>query len=308
MIYLKLLLTAFFWGGTFIAGRTIADSVQPVCAAFLRFLIASLFLLAMSIKQEGRLPALQRSQIVPVILLGMTGVFAYNILFFTGLKHIQAGRASLIIATNPIIISLLSALFFKESLSWIKATGICMSVTGAMVVISNGNLVEFTGYSVGLGELLIFGCVASWVAYSLIGKHVMGHMSALVSVTYSSLAGAILLFPPALYNDLAGSLAGYSAVDWASLFYLGFFGTVLGFYWYYQGIARIGPMKASVFINFVPISAIVLAFLILDETITASLLVGAAFVVLGVTITNAAEMLKRLGKGMVHLFASFGQK
>ena len=305
MVYVKLLLTAFFWGGTFIAGRTIAHSVHPVCAAFLRFLIASLFLFAMTIKQEGRLPALQRSQVIPVILLGMTGVFAYNILFFTGLKYIHAGRASLIIANNPILISLLSAVFFKEQLNWIKAVGICMSVMGAMVVISNGNLAELTGYSVGRGELLIFGCVASWVAYSLIGKQVMGHMSPLVSVAYSSMAGALLLFPAALYNGLAGSMAGYSAIDWASLFYLGFFGTVIGFYWYYQGIARIGPMKASVFINFVPISAIVLAALILDETITASLLVGAAFVVFGVTITNASEMIKRLGLGMFRFFLPF---
>ena len=302
MIYLKLLLTAFFWGGTFIAGRMIADSVHPVCAAFIRFVIASVFLLGMTIRFEGRLPALRRSQIVPVVLLGLTGVFAYNILFFTGLKYIHAGRASLIIANNPIFISLLSALLFKEQLNWIKAVGICMSVMGAMVVISNGNLVELAGYSVGLGELLISGCVASWVCYSLIGKHVMGNLSPLVSVTYSSLVGAILLFIPALFSGLSGSMAGYSAKDWGSLFYLGFFGTVLGFFWYYQGIARIGPMKASVFINFVPISAILLAFLILDETITASLLVGAVLVVIGVYITNAADMLKRFGMGIMRLF------
>jgi hypothetical protein len=71
------------------------------------------------------------------------------------------------------------------------------------------------------------------------------------------------------------------------LFYLGVFGTVVGFVWYYEGIKSIGPSRASQFINLVPVSAIVLAFFLLDEPITASLAIGAALVVVGVYITNS---------------------
>jgi drug/metabolite transporter (DMT)-like permease len=293
LIYIKLLLTAFFWGGTFIAGKMIANSVHPVCASFLRFAIASFFLLILTLKTEGRIPALRKKQIAPVILLGLTGVFAYNILFLTGLKYIDAGRASLIIANNPILISVLSALLFKEQLSGIKAIGICLSVLGAMVVISNGRIADFGSYRIGLGELLIAGCVLSWVAYSLIGKSVMAGLSPLVSVTYSAVIGALLLFIPALYSGLGGAVLHYALLDWVNLFYLGFFGTVLGFSWYYQGIERIGPMKASVFINFVPISAIILSYFILKEQITISIFLGALLVILGVYLTNASEMLRR---------------
>lgn len=278
----------------------ISQSVHPVSAAFLRFSIASLCLYILIIKSEGRLPSLTKKQIIPVVLLGLTGVFAYNILFFSGLGHIDAGRASLIIATNPILISLLAALLFKEPLGWIKGTGICISVAGAMVVISSGRLVDITGYTVGLGELLIFGCVLSWVAYSLIGKVAMQSMSPLVAVAYSSFVGTLLLLIPALYNGLFFDIAGYATRDWTSLFYLGFFGTVLGFYWYYQGIEKIGPMKASVFINIVPMSAILLAFFLLGEPLTLSLLVGGAMVITGVYLTNASEMVKRLGTKIHH--------
>lgn len=246
-----------------------------------------------TLKSEGRLPPLRKAQIIPVILLGLTGVFAYNILFLTGLKYINAGRASLIIANNPILISLLSALFFKEQLNGLKALGICLSVTGAMVVISHGRIADLGSYQIGIGELLIAGCVLSWVAYSLIGKFVMSGLSPLVSVTYSAIIGALLLLGPALYSGLAASVRYYSVFDWVNLAYLGFFGTVLGFSWYYQGIERIGPMKASVFINFVPISAIILAFLLLKEQITYSIILGACLVVLGVYLTNASEVLKR---------------
>jgi len=66
----------------------------------------------------------------------------------------------------------------------------------------------------------------------------------------------------------------------------GLFGTVLGFVWYYEGIKSIGPVRAGLFINFVPVSAVFLAFLILDEPLTASLLIGAILVSSGVYLTT----------------------
>lgn len=294
MIYLKLLLTAIFWGGTFIAGRTVAGHVHPVCAAFVRFAVASVCLLMLVIKTEGRLPMLRKHQIISVLMLGLTGVFAYNILFFSGLRHIAAGRASIIIANNPILISLLSAMIFKEPLNWIKAAGICLSVTGAMVVITNGHLGNATGYSLGPGEWLIFGCVLSWVAYSLIGKAAMASLSPLICVAYSAVAGAAMLLLPALHFGVLTEITGYTVADWASLIYLGVFGTVFGFFWYYQGIERIGPMRASVFINFVPVSAIILSFFMLHEPVRLSLLAGGSMVLLGVYCTNASQVIANI--------------
>lgn len=286
MVYLKLFLTAIFWGGTFIAGRTIAGDVGPYSAAFLRFTVASIFLLAFVRRMEGRLPRLSRNQILPVLALGLTGVFAYNVFFFKGLARIEAGRASLIIACNPIFISLLSALLFKETLNAVRIGGILTSVSGAIVVITRGRLSALLDGSLGWGELFIFGCVASWVAYSLLGKTVMKRLSALTAVCYSSMIGGALLFFPACAEGLFHDAWSYSIKDWTSLFYLGFFGTVIGFVWYYQGIQRIGPMKSSLFINFVPVSAILLAYGLLDEPITWSLLVGAVLVGSGVYLTN----------------------
>jgi len=287
--YLKLLFTAFFWGGTFIAGRIVARDVGPFSAAFLRFSVASIFLLFMTWKAEGRFPVLAKRQIVPVILLGMTGVFSYNVFFFKGLRLVEAGRASLIIANNPVFITLFATLFFKEKLSLLKLAGIIMSVFGAVIVISRGNLAEILTGKLGVGELYIFCSVLSWVAYSLIGKAIMTTLSPLASVSYSAVVGAVALFVPACVEGLLRDIVGYSIADWLGIFYLGFFGTVLGFVWYYEGIKKIGPMRASQFINFVPVSAIILAFLMLGEPITLSLFIGAIFVISGVYLTNRTQ-------------------
>jgi len=264
----------------------VAKDVGPFAASFLRFAIASFFLLFVTLKIEGKLPILKKWQIIPIILLGMTGVFAYNVFFFKGLKIIEAGRASLIIANNPIFITLFASYFFKEKLNPIKVTGIIISVIGAIIVISRGNFIELLNGNVGWGEFYIFCCVLTWVAYTLIGKAIMTDLSPLVSVSYSSVVGAVALFVPAYFEGMMRDLVHYSTVDWFGIFYLGFFGTVLGFVWYYQGIKIIGPMKASQFINFVPISAVLLAFFMLGESITLSLLVGTIFVISGVYLTN----------------------
>jgi drug/metabolite transporter (DMT)-like permease len=285
-VYIKLLLTSLFWGGTFIAGKLIVGTVRPFSAAFLRFAIASCLLLLLTWRREGNLPSINRTQFIALFLLGMTGVFAYNAFFFKGLHFVSAGRASLIVANNPVFITLFAALFFKERLRWIKVAGILLSVTGALIVISRGNWGELMKGGIGWGEILIFGCVASWVSYSLVGKAVMGSLSPLVSVSYSSLIGAVALLVPALAEGMAPKLLHYSTLDWGCLSYLGVFGTVLGFVWYYEGIQALGPTKAGQFINFVPISAILLASLILGEPVTFSLLVGAAFVISGVYLTN----------------------
>jgi drug/metabolite transporter (DMT)-like permease len=287
--YVKLVLMAVFWGGTFIAGRVIARDVQPFSAAFSRFVLASALLLLLTWRAEGKLPGIKRRQIMPIFLLGMTGVFGYNVFFFKGLQTVSAGRASVIVATNPIFITLLSAFFLKERLTPIKAAGILISVSGAVVVISRGDPSQVLAGGLGWGELFIFGCVLSWVAYSLIGKVVMAELSPLTAVTYSAVAGTLVLLPPAYLEGVARNFVHYSVLSWLGLFYLALFGTVLAFQWYYQGIKKLGPSKASIFINFVPISGVLLAFITLGEPLTPSLLLGAILVSAGVYVTNSTS-------------------
>ena len=236
VIYLKLFLTAIFWGGTFVAARIVAQHVGPYSASFLRFLTASLFLLVVITLKEGRIPRLERHQVLPAILLGMTGVFAYNVFFFLGMKTIPAGRASLIVATSPVFISLLSALIFRERLNSAKMIGILTCFTGATIVISRGDPFSIFRGNVGWGEIYTLCTVASWVAYSLIGKVIMKDFSPLAAVTYSCLIGGAALLVPACLEDLPGVIGSLYPEDWIGIVYLGFFGTVLGFFWYYEGI------------------------------------------------------------------------
>jgi len=287
MLYVKLILTAMFWGGTFVAGRSVTQHMGPFSIAFLRFAVASVLLLVLTWRMDGKLPRVRGWQTMArVVLLGLTGILVYNVMFFKGLKIIEASRASLIIATCPAFITMSSAIFLKEKIGLTRAIGIVVSIIGAMVVISRGNVNEIFGGGISRGELYIFCCVLMWVAYSLIGKTVMKELSPLAAVTYSSVVGAIGLAIPALREWLKAETRMLSALDWLSIFYLAVCGTVIGFVWYYEGVRKLGPTKAGLFINFVPIFAVVFAFLLLHEPLTASLLVGTILVVSGVYLTN----------------------
>jgi drug/metabolite transporter (DMT)-like permease len=286
LLYLKLIMTAIIWGGTFVAGRVLAREVGPFSAAFLRFVVASALLYGFVLQSHGKLPPLKRNQILPAVLLGFTGIFSYNYCFFSGLQTVTASRASLIIATNPVVIALFAAVLFREKLTLYKLLGIVLSVSGAFTVISHGHPLQVVHGGVGRGEWYIFGCVCSWVAYSLIGKVAMRELSPLVTVTYACALGAAFLSFPAFYEGVAQNLSHYSISAWLSIGYLGLFGSAFGFIWYYEGIKAIGPARAGVFINIVPLSSILLAALLLHEALDASLVAGGILVMAGVYLTN----------------------
>lgn len=287
--YLMLLGMATLWGGTFIAGRLIGGSVDPYSAAFLRFTIASVCLWLLTLSRQRRVPRLNLSQTFSMLLLGLTGVFAYNVFFFRGLETVDAGQAAAVIAMNPAVIALLSMALFGERGGFVRLSGIGLSLVGALIVISNGQPQTLLVSGLGSGRLDIIMCVFSWVAYSLIGKRVLSGVSPLVSVTYASTFGALMLAWPALIHGAAHRWLSYGLKDWGSLVYLGLGGTVIGFVWYYKGIQRIGATRASVFINFVPVSAIVLSHVLLGEKIGWPLVTGAALVIMGVYLTNRPQ-------------------
>jgi drug/metabolite transporter (DMT)-like permease len=287
--YATLVLTMLLWGATFIGGRALADTVAPASAAFLRFSIATVALAFFTYLIDGKLSFPPRRQWLALLLLGLTGVFSYNVLFFTGLQHIEAGRASLIIALNPLVITLFASLFLREPLSFRQFCGVLLSLTGAVYVISNGSPSLILSGNFGIGELAILGCVGSWAAYSLIGRAVLSTLSPLASVFYSSLIGTLLLLWPAQQEGVFQEIFSISLLDWGILLFLGFFATALGFSLYYRAIKKIGATRAGVFINLVPLFSIILSWFILGESVKPLVITGGIILLTGVGLTNYRE-------------------
>jgi drug/metabolite transporter (DMT)-like permease len=288
MIYVKLIATSFIWGGVFVVSRAMVQDVNPVLLAFYRFLFASMALSTMTIMSEEGFPKLSLKQILGVLFLGLTGIFGYNILLFSGLQTVTASKASFIIALNPITIALFSSIFMKDSLSRVKIFGMIMALSGASIIIfqsSNANDLA-VAQRFSFGELLLIGCLFCWTFYTLLGKVSMNKISPLAATTYSCISGTFFLFIFSLFFGLFQGTSKISQGGWIGIIYMGVIATSIGFKWYYEGIQRIGTSQGSIFINLVPLSSVILSIIFLGEPISAPLFIGGILIVSGVTITN----------------------
>ena len=285
IIYLKLVLTMAIWGGAFTIGRVVAQTISPFSAGFGRFAIASIFLWLLIVLRQEKLPRLNLRQGLLVFCLGLSGILVYNLFFFLGLRDISASRAGLIIALNPVSITLVSRIFLKERLAAFKLLGIAISLSGAAIIITEGNVSTLVSQGIGRGELAILGCVLSWTVYSLVGKLVMQELSTLATTTYGIWIGTVLLLPFTIWEQ-HNRLSQLNLSTFFGLAYLGILATVMAFNWYYEGIKTIGAGKAAIFINLVPMFAIIFSALFLREFPRAIVLLGGSLVIIGVSLVN----------------------
>ncbi|WP_216821741.1 DMT family transporter [Uliginosibacterium sp. TH139] len=282
-------MVALFWGGTFIAGRVLAQAMPLQVAAFGRFFVAALLLVWVAFHFEGGLPRLNRTQLLITVAMGLTGIFLYNMCFFGALARIPAGRTALFVSLTPIVTALMARLTLREGLGSKRWGGIGVALIGALIVITRGDLTRVMrniGESIGLGEILMSLAVLNWAMYTLISRKAAETMSSIAATTYAALWGLTFLS--------VGAVGELSAVDWlalgwqvwVSLLYLGAIGTVVAFIWYNQGIRSIGPSRTAVFTNLVPAFGVLLSAVLLGEEVLASMLIGGVVSVAGVFLVN----------------------
>jgi len=284
--YAKLVAVPAIWGGTFIAGRILALAVPAAVGALLRYLVAVVALLVAARWLEGGLPRLTRRQLLGTVLLGLTGILAYNLFFLGALARLPASRTSLIIALNPIVTIAVASLLLGERLSARRWLGVAVALAGVWIVVSRGDVFGSVFQAVGLGELLMFGGVCSWAAYTLIGRRVLEGLTPLAATTYASLWGAAMLALAAAPDLRTLRPSDFTPPVVLSVLYLGVLGTSVAFVWYYQAVQRLGAARTVIFNNLVPVFGAGFGVLLLGEPLLPSMLVGGAIAVTGVMLVS----------------------
>lgn len=286
---LKLVLVSLLWGGQFVAARIAAAEAPPFTASFLRYAFATLTLLILHLLRERRFCRLSWRQWGWLTLLGLSGVFLYNLFFFSALSIAPAGRSSVVVAMTPAVVSVSSIFLFRERFDLLRILGLIVALFGVSWAISGGDLPGLLRGEIGRGDLYIFGAMLSWATFSLAGKIILKQLSPRLAITYACFIGTGALLVPALLEGGLGGVMQYSIQMWLSLLYLGLMGTVLAFILYYQGIKSIGPSKTTIFVNFVPIWAMTLGAVMLGEAITLALILGTVMVIGGVFLTSRSK-------------------
>jgi drug/metabolite transporter (DMT)-like permease len=282
VIYIKLILVAIMWGGTFIATRMASQVFEPFTGASFRYAFALVFMIPLMLMKDKTALNINKKQFLQLLVLGSTGIFAYSFFFFNGMKRVEASHGSLIVALNPVLVMLISSLFGKERINRIRIAGVLLSLAGTAIVIARGDIFSlFTTFT--WGDAFMLGCPISWAVYTYFAKDALKTTTPLQASTWAILLGflMILFFVP---FETYPTKVDFPV--WLALAYLGICGSVLGFVWYYEGIQTIGPVKTSAFNNLIPIFAMILSVIVLGETIHAYTLYGSAMVIGGVFLIN----------------------
>ncbi len=284
---LLMILTALVWAGLFPTGKVALRSIPPFPFAAIRLSIgATLLFLYLRRKNDAQeMPVNWTPRLVGSFLfLGFTGYLLSVGGSYQGLRLTTATNAALLNAASPIAIALLAAIFLRESMSAKMLLGIGISIVGVGVIVARGSWQVITASAYNPGDLIIVATLFAWGIYTTYGRHLMQVVSPLAATTYAYIAGATYLLIACWLTEWEGWQVAATRWDsWLAVAYQSTLGTFAHF-WYYQAVEILGPSRAGVFINLVPVMAIGIAYVFLDEALTLPHLVGGLIVLVGVGV------------------------
>jgi drug/metabolite transporter (DMT)-like permease len=213
-----------------------------------------------------------------------------------GLRYIGAAAAGVIIGASPAITAFLSSLLIGDAPFRVVWVGCAVSFAGVVLVSGVGSE-TVAGERPWLGGLLVIFGLISWALYTIGGRRTMERFSPL-AVNWTTLLISILFQIPLLWADQKWLVSGVDSVPvsgWLAVGYLIVFATALGQQAWLYGVRGIGPSRAGVFVNLIPVSALVLSALVLGERIGLRELGGILLILTGVWLVNrqSAQQARR---------------
>ncbi|MDT7042564.1 DMT family transporter [Candidatus Nitronereus thalassa] len=287
--YAALITAAVVWGGSIVAQKVALGAFSAVEVSVFRGIGALGILIPLWWWKDQASTKWAFKDIGILSALGM-GVLGNHLLILYGLQFIDAGAAGVIIGASPTITAVLSSLFLKDvpfSRVWV---GCAISFVGVAIV-SGGNASGDPGDKPLLGGILVVLALVSWALYTIGSRHVMERMTPL-TVNWTTLLISILIQIPLLWTDhkvLDVGLASVSASGWMALVYVVVFATALGQQAWLYGVSGIGPSRAGVFINLIPVSSLLLSLIILGESFDVVKIIGIILVLSGVWLVTRSS-------------------
>jgi len=274
--YLYLALAMLTVGSTVIASKLIASGLPPFSATALRFAIAFPVLLLLMWATGARLPRFSRHDRLILIIQAGAGSVGYTTLLISGLSLTSAADAGVIIGTLPVVSAAISILLLRERPQRALHLAVALATAGVLSI-------AFTPDAAGgslTGNALIFLAVVCEGLFILLNKRLKTEIAPLAQSTLMAGIGFIVAAIPAIFE--APFAHGISTSALGAVVYYALVPTVGGFLLWYAGAERVSGTEAALFTALAPVSAVMLAFVILGEPVGLHQLAGIACVLAAV--------------------------
>lgn len=297
--YFKLAGVVLIWAGVFHVGKYLVGDTDIFTISFLRFLIATIILLSIYFAKHG----IKKAFIKPdehwkiLWLIGLIGVFGYNVLFFGAETLVSANKVAIFFAFTPCITIVLGKAILGHKVKPLAYGGIIVALLGTIGVITMSKDPEpysciITNTSLPLGEILSILAAVAMALYNVLNKKAAEiGLDSLTITTFSALMGTLFLFVTfLLFGHHGMDIMHKSVAFWVSIIYTSVIATVVAYRWYSDAIRELGVGKTSVFQNGIPLFTVLIGVVFLGNHVSTHVLLSGLVIIIGVIMTNMSSI------------------
>ena len=279
--YAWLTFCVMVWGSNFVFGKMLVQDFSPALLTMLRLLFIVLFLIGLS-SYKKHFKRVNKSDLLAVLFLGVIGVFINQWSFFVGLQTADPTTSALILATTPILTSVLAAIFLKEKLTIRMLMGSIVAIIGIYFVVAKGNL---SSLHIDKGLLWIVLTMITFAIMIIMTRLLSHRIDPLTITLYSNVVGLIVSIPFAFLLDTHVHLSSKMS-DWSFLIGTAVVVHGIATLIWNNNIRHVDASKASILSNLEPFVAMIMGLILLYKPITGAEILGSLFIVGGVVLST----------------------
>lgn len=279
------------WGSNFIFGKILVLDFSPALLTMLRLLFIVILLIGLTLFKK-RFKPINKSDFFAVFFLGVIGVFLNQWSFFKGLQTADPTTSALILATTPILTSILAAIFLKEKLTMRMLIGTIVAIIGIYFVVTKGT---FSSIHIEEGLIWIVVTMITFAIMIIMTRFLSSRTDPLTITLYSNIIGFIMAIPFVYLLDSPIRISSNFS-DWALLICTAIVVHGIANLIWNNNIRFVDASKASILSNLEPFVAMIMGLIVLSKPITSAEMVGSLFIVGGVVLSTYQRKLKQRPK------------
>jgi drug/metabolite transporter (DMT)-like permease len=283
--YLLLMLTALLWGGNAVAGRLAVGEISPMALTCLRWVIV----VAILVPTVGPRVVAAWPTLGPrwrsIMLMGALGFTGFNALFYAAAHHASAVNLTIFQGAIPVLVLLGTVLFFRTRIRPLQVLGMAVTLVGVAVVAVKGDLVVLRTLALNIGDVWMLVACVLYAGYTL-GLRNRPVVPGFVFFTAMAVVAFLTSVPLFLVEVAQGALQWPTARGSAVLLYVGLFPSLLAQIFFMRGVELIGPGRAGLFVNLVPVFGALLAVALLGEPFAIYHAAGLVLVLGGIALAE----------------------